>query len=938
MTRGSHLYISKVLFGVLHAQKHLDPLINILIVFIGISIAPMINVQAQPKKLDIKNPVTEEVDNVIMVKYKAPAAAAMLSNDDTQSSGVASVDMVIDKENKIVETEKIVEPGKNADLSSDLARWSKIEVLNPGSTALDVNRNTYYPDVDDIIAQLKTDPNVEAVVKDQRVKLALTANDPYYNTTGNIRTGQADMWGLNNIRAAQAWDTTQGSTSVVIGIADSGVDISHPDIIDNAWQNNGEIPNNGLDDDNNGYIDDFNGWNFRGNNNNATDVIGHGTHVAGTVAARGNNNIGITGVSWRSKIMPLRICDSDNYCYFNEAVQSIRYAADMGAKVINNSYGGSNAFYPPLRDAIKYAHERNVTIVAAAGNSAVDALATGVYPANDERAINVGASTISNQLAYFSNYGARTDVVAPGLEILSTKSATWLFGASSCPSFFGGTYCQISGTSMAAPHVSGLAALMYSVNPSLTSEQVRQILRKTTLDLGTAGKDTTFGYGLIQADAAVAASVNPTVLAPLITSPTYYNTQSGVFNISGNVIGPNFSSYKIEIGAGFTPSTWTQIVTSTTQPITTSVLASFNSYSLPNGSYTLKLTATNTSNVDYEFSVYVMYINNVTDTTPPTNPTNLAGTPSSGSVQLSWTASTDAGSGLQNYIVRRDGVSVGTPVSNSFTDTGLNPSTTYNYSVQAIDNAGNVSTGSATNSFTTFSDSIPPTAPTNFVAQTRNNRSITLAWTASTDNGVVAGYRIYRTGALVQTTSATSWTDSPLAINTAYSYGIEAFDAAGNTSSRTTLATSTSSDTVPPVISFTSPASGALIIRNSNVVLNASDDEAIQRVEIFRGAVLVRTLTTSPYTTTFNAVSLANGSQNITAVAYDTSNNSAQAVLPVVISNPKRGDVTNDNVINILDLSSLLSGWNSIDLNKDLDGNDLINIFDLSILLYEYGR
>jgi chitinase len=202
----------------------------------------------------------------------------------------------------------------------------------------------------------------------------------------------------------------------------------------------------------------------------------------------------------------------------------------------------------------------------------------------------------------------------------------------------------------------------------------------------------------------------------------------------------------------------------------------------------------------------------------------------------------------------------------------------------------------------------------------------------------VVGYRIYRAGALVQTILATSWTDSSLTINTAYTYGIEAFDAADNTSSRVTLSTSTTADTVPPVISFTSPASGALVIRNSGVVLNASDDEAIQRVEIFRGAVLVRTLTTSPYTTTFNAVSLANGAHNITAVAYDTSNNSTQAVLPVVISNPKRGDVTNDNVINILDLSSLLSGWNSIDLNKDLDGNDLINIFDLSILLYEYGR
>ena len=242
-----------------------------------------------------------------------------------------------------------------------------------------------------------------------------------------------ELWGLNNsgqnvngtngtsdadIDAPEAWDVTTGSSAVVVAVVDSGVDVNHPDLQSNIWTNTAETPNNGIDDDHNGYIDDVNGWDFYLNDNDPRDAHGHGTHVAGTIAAVGNNGIGIAGVSWSAKIMPLRFLDAWGSGTTANAIAAIEYANDMGADIINNSWGGG-PYVQALKDAIDAS---DALIVCAAGNSGRNNDGIPHYPSNytSSNIIAVAASNQDDQLAWFSNHGAvSVDVAAPGTNIYS---------------------------------------------------------------------------------------------------------------------------------------------------------------------------------------------------------------------------------------------------------------------------------------------------------------------------------------------------------------------------------------------------------------------------------------------------------------------------------------------------------------------------------------
>ena len=237
-------------------------------------------------------------------------------------------------------------------------------------------------------------------------------NNTGQNVNGTNGTGDAD------IDAPEAWDVTTGSSAAVVAVIDSGVDVNHPDLQSNIWTNAGETPNNGIDDDGNGYIDDVNGWDFYVNDNDPRDAHGHGTHVAGTIAAVGNNGIGIAGVSWSAKIMPLRFLDAWGIGTTANAVAAIEYANNMGADIINNSWGGG-PYAQALKDAIDAS---DAVVVCAAGNSGRNNDGIAHYPSSysSTNIIAVAASNQDDQLAWFSNHGAvSVDVAAPGTNIYS---------------------------------------------------------------------------------------------------------------------------------------------------------------------------------------------------------------------------------------------------------------------------------------------------------------------------------------------------------------------------------------------------------------------------------------------------------------------------------------------------------------------------------------
>jgi subtilisin family serine protease len=309
------------------------------------------------------------------------------------------------------------------------------------------------------------------------------------------------LWGLENtglnrgtedadIDAFAAWDITTGE-GIVVAIIDTGVDASHPDLAPNMWVNPGEIAGNGRDDDGNGYVDDVNGWDFMGDDGEPDDLDGHGTHVAGTVAARGDDGYGVVGTAFGARIMGLKFLEGRRGGSTYDAAAAIHYAVNQGADVINASWAGPG-YSTMLRNAINYARSRGVVFVAAAGNEGNDNDRVSSYPANYDlgNVVSVAASDRNDRLASFSNYGDQSvDVAAPGDEIVSTvPGANWSY---------------MNGTSMAAPMVAGVAALLKSAQAGLSGDDVRDALM-ASVDPIVGGSSRLASGGRINAFSALA--------------------------------------------------------------------------------------------------------------------------------------------------------------------------------------------------------------------------------------------------------------------------------------------------------------------------------------------------------------------------------------------------------------------------------------------------
>ena len=355
---------------------------------------------------------------------------------------------------------------------------------------------------DNVIRKMSHERFVESVEPNYVVRAARLPNDRSFTEQWGLRNlGHFDGKVGADIGASQAWDVATG-TAVPVAVVDTGVTFKHADLAGNAWVNAGDI-RNGIDDDADGFKDDVNGADFLSGDSDPDDDGGHGTHVAGIIGAQGNNSVGITGVNWDAAVMGLKFLDGNGEGNTADAASAIDYAVDHGARVINASWGGP-AFSHALYSAIRRAGEQGVLVVAAAGNDGVNADSSPDYPAAFDlpNVISVAATDRADRLVDFSNYGAKSvDLGAPGDDIYSTvPSVTDPSG-----------YAAFSGTSMAAPFVTGAAALYLSKFPGASVDQVRAALLSTVDRLPTlAGKTVSGGrLNVAKALGAAAPSTRP---------------------------------------------------------------------------------------------------------------------------------------------------------------------------------------------------------------------------------------------------------------------------------------------------------------------------------------------------------------------------------------------------------------------------------------------
>ena len=386
-------------------------------------------------------------------------------------------------------------------------------------------------DVSKAIKMISQHPAVKYAEPNYVIKALGTPDDPSF----------ASLWGMNNtgqdggtagadISAVTAWDTSTGDTDVIVAVIDTGVDYNHEDLQDNIWTNPNEIAGNGIDDDGNGVIDDVHGYSAIDDDGDPMDGHNHGTHVSGTIGAKGNNGVGVVGVNWDVSIIGCQFLDAGGSGSTEGAIACIDYLTDLKVnhgidiKASNNSWGGGG-FSQALKDSIEAGGDAGILFVAAAGNSASDNDASPSYPASyDSVAVMAVASTDRNDnMSGFSQYGLTSvDIGAPGSSILSTTR--------------GNTYSDFSGTSMATPHVVGAAALVWSINPDLSIEEMKQLL----MDSGDANADLT-GKTVSGARLNVA-----TALDMADPSPSYRFT---VTPSSQTIVAGMSASYDFSVGS-----------------------------------------------------------------------------------------------------------------------------------------------------------------------------------------------------------------------------------------------------------------------------------------------------------------------------------------------------------------------------------------------------
>src|SRR6266542_3255948 len=589
-----------------------------------------------------------------------------------------------------------------------------------------------------VLEALSHNPNIEFaepdyIVGPDTLPPSPVPNDTYYSFE----------WHLTKIGAPTAWQTTAGASNVIVAILDSGVEATHPDLASQL------VP----------------GWNFMDNNADTSDVRGHGTGVAGTVAAASYNGTGVASVAWGCRLMPIRIADTNGYGYASAMSSGLVWAADHGSRVANISYGNVSAM-SSVNTAAQYFQSKGGVVTISAGNEA-----TFDSTADNPLFLMVSATDSTDTLASWSNKGNNVDVSAPGVNIVTTG--------------LNATYGYASGTSFSAPIVAAVAALILSANPSLTPAQVQDIIRTSADDLGTPGFDTSYGWGRVNASKALTAAGGPpptdtATPTATITAPSAAATVSGSASISVSA-SDNVGVTRVECYINGTLAG-----TSSTTP------ASFtwNTTTYPNGSYTLLARAYDAAgNVGLSSSVTVSVQNTVADITAPTATITAptAGSVLAGAVTVNVSSGDDIGvTRVECYL---NGVLVGTAstaLASFSLDTRTYANGSYTLQARAYDAAGNAGTSASVSVSiqNAVVDVTPPavqiTSPTD--GATISGRSTKVYVTAS-DNVAVTRVELLVDGKLYsKSTSSTpvfSWSTSKLARGF-HTLQAVAYDAAGN--------------------------------------------------------------------------------------------------------------------------------------------------------------
>ncbi len=391
------------------------------------------------------------------------------------------------------------------------------------------------------------------------------------------------QWYLDKLKVLNAWKKTRGISSVIIGVIDTGVDYTHPDLQGSLWQNEAEKNGiAGVDDDGNGYVDDVIGWDFTDaprfadggdyldEDNDPMDEFGsgHGTQVSGLIAAQ-TNLLGITGIAPGVRVMALRAGTASGYLEEDDVARAILYAVDNGARILNMSFG-DEALSQLLRDVIHFAHEQGLVLVASAGNSGTDQM---LYPAGLSETISVGATTIHDYPAGFSTYGPTLDLSAPGDSIISTA--------------VGGGYNIVSGTSFSAPMTSAVSGLILSQYPSFTPERVRNILKTSADDILYSGWDVYTGAGRLNADKALA--VQESGILEIQNPPLNFSTAADTLWISGTALHPDIQRVELLYGIGKEPLHWNAISSLERQQVLRDTMGFVRLNALPDTILQLKL-------------------------------------------------------------------------------------------------------------------------------------------------------------------------------------------------------------------------------------------------------------------------------------------------------------------------------------------------------------
>lgn len=441
--------------------------------------------------------------------------------------------IIVKSDNLIDKTNGQILPGKFARFINQ-KNLSKINILKNSYYLLEIGENLTIDEIQNL--NTREFPNIEIIQPNYLSKMLLTPNDPEYIE---------QEYYYNLVKVGESWQYETGSKNILVAIIDSGLHFDHPDLQTNIFINSQEIPDDGIDNDSNGFIDDWRGWDFvdapglydiaMGDftepDNQPEDELNHGTHLAGIIAADTNNNEGVAGINWTSNLLIIRAGflteDGQGYLENDDAAASIIYAADMGAQVINLSWG--DEYYSPIiADACQYARDKGSIIVASSGNTYGPEM---MYPAGLSTTISVGAINKYEERADFSSYGPGLDLVAPGVNVLSTYSNTENF-----------YYSNQSGTSVASPFVTAAVALLLATDPTLNFDQVKSYLAESCKDLGATGYDNEYGYGLLDINSLINISDTP-ILS--ISSPIDMDGFSEGFPIIGTVNASNFSRYSV---------------------------------------------------------------------------------------------------------------------------------------------------------------------------------------------------------------------------------------------------------------------------------------------------------------------------------------------------------------------------------------------------------